>query len=274
MYDDVKLPPPVWAPGEMANKPYRQQLIVEWDRFTSDYPGDTRDRMRRIYWGMINCIDTHMGRLLERLRQRGLEEDTIIVFTSDHGDYMGDHRMIRKGPHVYEAMAHVPLIVRWGERFPARATKALAANIDLMPTLCELAGVPVPPRVQGVSQAKVLLGQAESVREMVFLEHGEEGMPLLPGSLTPEAYEKLRGDQGHHLCDQITRGRCKGVRTERWKYIYNYGDVDELYDLDNDPNELRNLAGDSRYAGVVHEHRDHLLRWEVETEDTREKVGG
>jgi len=268
MYDDVAIPPPAWAEGEMADKPYRQRLVVEWDRFGAEYAGGRIDRLRRIYWGMVSCIDAELGRLLEHLRAAGLEEDTIVVFTSDHGDYMGDHRMVRKGPHAYEALARVPLIFRWGSRLPARSTDALAANIDIFPTLCELAGVPCPPQVQGVSLAGVLRGSAERAREMVFIEHGDPGTPLRPGDLPPGRLAELRAHSGHHLCAEICRGRTKAVRTDRWKYCCTPGDVDELYDLHADGDELHNLAADPRYADVVREHRDHLLRWEIETEDT------
>lgn len=268
MYDDVDMPPPAWTDNEMANKPHRQQLVVEWNRYDREYPGGAIDELRRIYWGMVSCIDAELGRFLEVLRQRGLEEDTIIVFTADHGDYMGDHRMIRKGPHLYEALTHVPLIVRWPGHFPARQTSAMAANIDLFPTLCELADAPTPEAVQGESFAAVLRGQANSYRPLVFMEHGDPGQALQPGDLSPAQAKELGDGTGHHLCREICRGRSKAVRGERWKYCTTAGDVDELYDLENDPHELCNLATDPAYANVVREYRDHLLDWLVATEDT------
>jgi arylsulfatase A-like enzyme len=78
----------------------------------------------------------------------------------------------------------------------------------------------------------------------------------------------LAASSGHHLCPDTLRGRTKAVRSDRWKYCFTPGDVDELYDLQKDPNELYNLASDPRYADIVREHRDHLLRWEIETEET------
>lgn len=267
MYDGVPMPPPAWREGETADKPYRQQLIVAWDRYNRQYPGDAIDRLRRLYWGMVSCIDSHVGRLFDHLRSSGLAENTVVVFTADHGDYMGDHHMIRKGVNLYEALVHVPLIV-WGPGVAARRTDAMAANIDILPTLAELAGIAAPETVQGRSFAAVLRGDAASHRPAVFFEHGDPGRPLRPGDLSPEQYEKLALETGHHLGEDISRGRVKAVRTDRYKYNLTPGDVDELYDLETDPNELTNLASDPAHADVVREHREMILQWLIETEDS------
>ena len=267
MYDGVPLPPPVWCEGEMDNKPFRQQQVVEWNRYEMDYPGEAIDRVRRLYWGMVSYIDDEFGKLMDTLRKTGLDEDTIVIFTTDHGDYMGDHRMVRKGPHVYESLVHVPLMVRWGTRLPAQTTEALASNVDLFPTLCELCGIGQPEGIQGVSLVPVLRAEQEAVRDAVYFEHGSPGRPLQPDELTSEQCEELKHSTGHHLCPTIYRGRSRGVRWKDWKYVYNFGDVDELYNLSEDPGELRNLADRPESREVVREGRDRLLAWEVETED-------
>lgn len=183
--------------------------------------------------------------------------NVIIVFTADHGDYMGDHRMIRKGPHVYESLVHVPLMMRWGDRFASRSTDALACNVDIFPTLCDLCGIEETEGVPGKSLLPVLRGNSDSVQEYLFFEHGNPGEPVQPGDLTPQEYAELEEDTGHHLCGTISRGCTRGVRWEDWKYIYNHGEVDELY----------NLAEDPAYSGMAREGRDRLLAWEVESED-------
>ncbi|MBS3762521.1 MAG: sulfatase-like hydrolase/transferase [Planctomycetes bacterium] len=267
MYDDLEMPRPAWREGEMANKPYRQQLVVEWDRYNRDYPGEEIDRLRCLYWGMVSYIDDEFGKLMQTLEGTGLDENTIVIFTADHGDYMGDHRMIRKGPHVYESLVHVPLIVRWANEFPARSTDALACNVDIFPTLCDLCGVEQPEGVQGRNLSPLLRGDKETVRDALFFEHGFPGQPVQPGQLTDEEYAELKDDTGHHLCRTISRGRCRGVRWSDWKYVYNQGDVDELYDLREDYEELFNLADLPEYEEIVREGRDRLLAWEVQTED-------
>ncbi len=268
MYDPDDIPPPAWEEGETDNKPYRQQLIVEWDRYGRDYPNDDIRRLIAIYWGMVTYIDDEIGRLLDRLAALGLEEDTIVVFTSDHGDYMGDHRMIRKGPYLYDCLTRVPLLVRWPGQVEPQATDAMVENIDVMPTLCELAGVPTPESCQGSSFAPVLRGDADTHRDAVFLEHGVPGRPLQPGDLSDEEYAHLRESTAHHLCQTISRGPVKGVRTDRWKYCVTPGDVDELYDLKEDPDELHNLAQRPEHRRVVERHRRLLLDWLIRTEAT------
>jgi len=271
MYADTPIPPPAWKRDEMANKPYRQQLVVQWDRYAAEYDGDRIDKLRRIYWGMVSCIDTHVGRVLAALEQQGIDDETIVIFTSDHGDYMGDHHMIRKGPHVYEALTHVPLILRWGDRFKVRSTDAFMSNVDFLPTLCDLVDIPTPEHVQGISQAAFLLDQQPAPRSAVFFEHGSPGMPLTPISADEAELTAIRDNAGgHHLCPPIYQGRTRGVRTERWKYVCNVGDVDELYDLETDPNELDNLieAGDPITRNALDEHRQLLLNWSLETEDS------
>jgi len=274
MYDDVDVPLPAWREGEMDNKPFKQRCIVEWGRYLKEYPTDAdRRRLKAIYWGMVSYIDDELGRFMQTLKEHELDGNTIVVYTTDHGDYMGDHLMVRKGPHVYEALTHIPQIVRWPGTIRPRATDAFTENIDVMPTLLDLAGVELPDGVQGKSFRALLAGEAAVHRSMVFAEHGDPGEPLAQESLSHDEAERLRNMRTHHLCPEIRSGCVKGVRTDRWKYCMTPGDVDELYDLENDPNELWNLAADSEYTGIVREHKDHILDWMIRTQDTKPDGG-
>ena len=266
MYADVAMPPPAWREGEMADKPYRQRLLVEWDRFSRDYPGDDVLKLRRIYWGMVSCIDEHVGRLLTALERTGIDGNTIVAFTSDHGDYMGDHRMVRKSVNLYEALVHVPLIIK-GPGVPARSSSAMVENVDIMPTLAEMAGLDMPEGVQGSSFAGVLRAESAAHRDHVCLEHGNPGPVLRPGDISPADYDRLRFSE-HHLGREVSSGPVKGVRTDRWKYCMTPGDVDELYDLINDPDELVNLARDPSHAKVCADHQRMILEWLVATEES------
>jgi arylsulfatase A-like enzyme len=266
MYDDVEMPKPHWRDGEMDNKPYRQRCLVEADMMGVHYPGDDFARLMRTYWGMVSCIDDQVGRLMSVIRAHGLEENTVIIFTSDHGDYMGDHRLIRKGPTLYESLTHVPMIAHCPGQISAKKTDAMISNIDILPTICELAGVDVPGGVQGISFANVLRGEADQHRDMVFMEHGQPGKPLQPGMLSDEQQAAFRSSP-HQLESPLIEGKTKAVRTDRWKYCYTPGDIDELYDLYSDPHELTNLADMPQYASVILELRQAILDWLIETED-------
>ncbi|MEK3885637.1 sulfatase-like hydrolase/transferase [Paenibacillus sp. PL2-23] len=268
MYNDVEINIPVYPDEEMYNKPYKQQLVREWDAYGRDYP--TPEKLRkliRIYWGMISYIDDEIGKLMQFLEERGLAEDTIVVFTSDHGDYLGDHRYIRKGPHLYDSLIRVPLIIR-GPGVKQGRTKAMVNNIDLFPTLMKLAGLELPEALHGLSYAELLTGDSKEHRDCIFMEYGMPGKPLQPGSLTNAQYEALKADRHHHLCPEIIQGLTKGIRTDRWKLCVNPGDTDELYDLEADPGELYNLAKDPNYADVRTELRSRLVDWLIETQYT------
>lgn len=267
MYMDVDLPDPMYTENEMDNKPFRQKMVASLDKLSDDYP-TKRDynKLKSTYYGMISYIDDEIGKFVEFLDCNGLLENTIIIFTSDHGDYLGDHKMIRKGPHLYDALTHVPLIFNWPGKIRNQISDSLVSNIDIMPTVFELAGLRIPDKIHGRSFYDVLKGVKNEHREMVFMEHGGPGSVLKPGELTEEEQQELKIKGNLHLCKHVYRGRTKGVRTEKWKLCITPGEVDELYDMESDPYELNNLAEDSKYSKVVCTLKNYILNWLIDTE--------
>jgi arylsulfatase A-like enzyme len=169
------------------------------------------------YYGMVSQIDHNVGRILATLDARGLADDTLVVFTADHGDYMGDHQMILKGPIHYEALIRVPLIVR-GRGFPAGAVvDDPVGTIDVSPTVLGAAGVAVPSVVQG--------------------------RPLLDGPREHVLTE-----------DDMIRGvlAFRTLTTRRWRITRDENDPGggELYDLGDDPGELANRWADPGLRSV------------------------
>ena len=194
------------------------------------------------YYGAISHIDHHVGRILQALEERGELERTLIIFTSDHGDYMGDYGLILKSPGIpYDSLAKVPFIVAGPGCRRGETSDALVSLVDILPTAAAHAGVEVPDFVQGADLSPLLRSSAASSpwREAVFCE---------------------------------ARG-IKAVRTRTYKYLYNHSlQIEELYDVSADPGELRNLADEPRYAGVKREMRERLLGWLIETEWERNRV--
>jgi choline-sulfatase len=152
-------------------------------------------------------IDDQLCRMLNVLEERGMADNTSVVYTSDHGEMLGDHGLYTKGV-AYEAALRVPLIVAGPGIEGGEISDALVELIDLNPTVCELAGLPPQQNIDARSFVPVLHGETEAHRT--------------------EAVSALR-----HL-------RC--IRTGRYKLIQNYNDVDELYDLESDPEERDNIA--------------------------------
>src|SRR5690606_1304111 len=121
-----------------AGKPFRQQFHQENYKRVLDYDKEKIMRMKRNYYGMISLIDAEIGRIIEFLEKNNMRENTLIIFTSDHGDYMGDHGMLTKSPAMYDCLVRVPLIFSWpGNIKQGQITNELVSSVDLMPTLLD-----------------------------------------------------------------------------------------------------------------------------------------
>jgi choline-sulfatase len=192
-------------------------------------------RVRRAYYAMVTYVDRKVGELVQTLRTHGLWKNTVVIFTSDHGDMLCEKGMVQKRS-FYEFSSRVPLIVRLpgGER-AGTVCPRVASLVDLAPTLLDLAGVPAEARLpfDGLS----LLG-----------ELGGRGA-LLPDGRT--AYAEM------HVED--VPAPCFMARQGRYKYVYLHGIAAQLFDLADDPGEWRNLAGDPAHRSVEEALRDELV---------------
>ena len=185
------------------------------------------------YYRMVEMADAELGRILATLEATGHTENTVVVFTSDHGEGLGEHRLDRKNFH-YEAAIRVPLLFSAPGRLPARAVRrhSLASGIDLMPTFCGFAGVDPPALTTAVDLRPLLLGKVAAARECLGVE-------------------------------MSVRAIGRVARTRRYKYsVFADDPTEQLFDLADDPGETRNLAGRGTHAGVLREHREQLARWE------------
>jgi arylsulfatase A-like enzyme len=191
-------------------------------------------------YGLISMVDHNIGRVVKELEAEHLMEDTIILFFSDHGDYMGDHGCLRKALIPYDGVWKVPTIWRIpGKEKKTGKTDALHSTVDLMPTILDLAGIEIPDCVQGVSQADVLLGKEVKKRESVYAEH--DALWAFPAE------------------DQAERVRY--VRTESHMLAYYVtSDFGMLYDTENDPGQQRNLFYDHEHADVANKLMALLLK--------------
>lgn len=201
-------------------------------------------RYMRDYLKVLKSLDDSVGRLLDYLEEAGLADNTLVVYTSDQGFYMGEHGWFDKR-FMYEESFRTPLVMR----FPGGAKgdiDALVQNIDYAPTFLELAGVPVPEEMQGRSLLPLLRG-----------EH--------PADWRRSLYYHFYEYPAEHAVK-----RHYGVRDARWKLIHFYDDIDwwELYDLETDPHELNNLCGKPEYAAQQQAMTDELIRLQRQYGDT------
>lgn len=214
---------------DLAQKPSPQRQFLQEDQ-GKPFVGASRDvwrRYRGFYNTLVESVDREIGTVLAAIERRGVP--SITVFSSDHGDLSGAHGLPYKGPAMYDELVRVPLVIRWPGRIRAGRSDALVSLIDLLPTLCLLTGVPAPEGIDGLSLEAILEGRSTKVREIVF---------------------------GEYYGKQAWRVPIRMARSARWKYVRYLADGEELYDLDADPGELRNLAG----APSAATDRAHLAR--------------
>jgi arylsulfatase A-like enzyme len=203
------------------------------------YPPSEIHSARAAYYASIAFVDEQIGRLLHSLERRGELEHTLILFTSDHGDMMGDHHLWRKS-YAYEGSARVPMIVRWPESIPSmegvrRGTESdhLVELRDVLPTFLDAAGLDRPAHMEGRSMLDVARGATDDWREVLDLEHGQ-----------------CYWDENAWVA--LTDGRQKYI------YFTTTGEQ-QLFDLQNDPHELHDLATDSDNRKRLEEWRNRMI---------------
>jgi arylsulfatase A-like enzyme len=237
---DAKLPPLPANFGKAGDgSSPRGVKHAEWDE-------NHWQRYCYAYYRMVEDVDRQVGRVLETLRQIGQEDQTLIVFTSDHGEGLGAHRWTGK-MMFYEEEATVPLIVSWKGVTPAARMDRdhLVSTLDVLPTLCDYAGIQPPPLVRGASLRAVIEKPEQPGHEFVISEMAGGGA--------------------------ARAGRNFMVRTKQHKYMLLPGtDRTELFfDLQADPYEMKNLAADPAVTSALERHRQLLAQWKKTTEEDK-----
>jgi choline-sulfatase len=253
--EDIPLRPNVWKGSEMAydEKWFR---IYLWDYLyyreqqphtTKPLPEgfDLRD-LTALYYGLVTCVDDCLGVLMNTLRETGLDEDTLVVFTSDHGDNLGSHQAFNKGLLIEESI-RIPLMFRWpGGIEPSVSTQQTASLVDVMPTTLSLAGFDTPGSVQGTDLAPIVRGEAATVGEnCAYIEgtHGDIGVR------TP------RHTYGIHRADGVYGGPDSEIIDDRYLF----------YDNKEDPFQSTNLIQTDAQLDLGEELRQKVLTWNEAT---------
>ncbi len=256
-YDPEKVTLPERRPGELENGTPFQRLAADpegnpetygiagqWLHGVHSHVQDKGDLARDIavYYGMVSCLDRYVGKILDRLEELGLAENTLVVFTSDHGHYFGHHGLIAKGPFHYDDGVRVPMMVRWPGRVEAGSrTRALQSLVDLPVTFLEAAGIEKPHWMSGLNQLPCWTSGGEPVRRHTFVENKHD----------PETCE------------------LKTYIDERYKItVYRGLDFGELYDMEVDPGEFENRWDDPDYSAI----RTRLLQAFIQAEMATEVV--
>ena len=247
MYDETAISLPPNADYDMRDKPPHFVQVRRWQEAPNAgmwifEPRTYEAGRRRVLHGYLGCVsqvDAAVGMLLDHLDERGLVGNTIVIYSSDHGDFAGEHGIIEKAPGICaDAITRIPSLWRWPGRCAAgHVSEQLVESVDLAPTLLHLAGLPAMRTADGRNLGDLLAGGNEPIREVAVTEN--------PWS--------------------------KSVCTQRWRYVhypeemFPGQDVGELYDLQNDPWEMRNLYHQPEHRDRVCEMRRRLLDWLITT---------
>jgi arylsulfatase len=240
-YDPAAMPAPLFRQTDIHHqqrmRPIDQQMKEAIDptaprnETQADADGDARFRaptdfdaglIKACYYAMIELIDDQLARIIAALKASGQYDNTLIIFTSDHGEMLGDHGLAYKGCRFFEGLIHVPMVISWPAGMQAQVpSDALVELVDLAPTLLDAAEIPIPEYMQGKSLLPLLRGECESVKSHVLCEYNDAlaGLGMddhSHGIMVYDGRYKICVYQGHHL-------------------------LGEIYDLQQDPGEFNNL---------------------------------
>ncbi|MFC1528497.1 sulfatase, partial [Candidatus Latescibacterota bacterium] len=272
LWDDIEFPYPETFNDDYATR--RVAKLAEDMKFEislagdyEDLPEDLTEEQKKIWiyqrfvkdhYRAVVGIDENLGRVLDFLDERDLTEDTMVIYTSDNGFYLGEHGWYDKR-FMYEPSFRIPLVIRYPRLgVTGHVSDELVLNVDIAPTILDIAGIPVPDAMQGLSLRPLLEGHAPGDwRESVYYAYYEDSW---------RRYKNLKqedlADPSFKYFTAHRVGPHRGVRTDRYKLIeyYTEGDYWELFDLKNDPNELRNLYGETGYDDITQQLTQELRR--------------
>ena len=251
-----------WAPAEYQREIERLTPAERkvWDSaFKQEYEQfrkiETKDELVRWqfqrymedYLRCVLAVDDNVGRVLQYLDDKGLSKNTIVIYTSDQGFYLGEHGLYDKR-FMYKESFRTPVLIQYpGVIPPKQHSKEFTLNLDIAPTLLDFAGIKIPSDMQGESMKPLLVsGKAKNWRKEVYYHY----------------YERSFGLTAHY-----------GLRTERYKLIHFYDPIDswELYDLEKDPHEINNLYSDPAYANTIKDLREKLKQQQQKYKDDIKK---
>ncbi len=231
--DDHELNPPHYQKTQEEFPDY-SEYVVEQELHGMHSHLQKPDELKKdiaVYYGMVTMMDKYIGKILDGLKSLGLEEDTIVVFTSDHGHFFGQHGLIRKGPFPYEDLIKIPFIAKYPKHIPADVeSSSMQSLVDLTPTFLAAAGIKIPHAMTGANQWDTWQGN-ESARKCVICEDAHEHPTINVRTYVDDRYKIT-----------VMHGQSYGL----------------MFDLEEDPSEMNNLWDNTDYKELK---EDLLLRY-------------
>ncbi|WP_211748078.1 sulfatase-like hydrolase/transferase [Paenibacillus sp. Marseille-Q4541] len=245
LYADIEMKGPLVPQDELPFRP--EHLLHQGARGYWPGGGEQHDsgeshirRVIRNYYAMITFIDEQIGRIMDAWKEKGVYDNVLVVFTSDHGELLGDHGLMYKGPWFFEGLTRIPMIIRGPGIAKGQRTDALMEHVDIVPTLLDAIGQVRPYGIQGVSQLGMLSGQKQHIRESAMTEYDAHDRGIM----------------------------AKCLRTNRYKLVVFAGETyGELFDLHLDPEERRNLYFEEAASRVKQNLMEMLVQRMIQDQD-------
>jgi len=274
--DQIELDATATLPAS-EDVPLRYRLMREWQQAeavldrkrlpTQLFFGVTPEEYRSIkqrYLGLVTVVDQSIGAILTCLERCGLTDQTIVVHTSDHGDSLGAHHLFGKET-MFEEATRIPLLIRVPGQTRARTIRQPVSHIDFVPTLLDLLGQPNHPQCAGRSLLPLIKGETVVAGVSPALPPGNVFLEWAPNRTKVKKGTKLaRRRMVKRAVEESTRTI---VTPDGWKLCLRDKDLNELYNLNNDPFETRNLYADRQYASVISSLTGEIYRWQEFTND-------
>ncbi len=245
---EVPLRENVWKDGVLARDEQWFHIYMWQTFYNKNYqpvtsktsPDFSLRDLTALYYGSVTWADDTVGEILKSLKENGLEDNTLIVFSSDHGDMLGSQHLWNKD-RLYEEAIRIPMIYSWPCQIrPGANRNQVASLIDIMPTLLDLCGGTIPDTVQGQSLTPVLYGQKDRLeQDYTFIETPHREM----GIRTPT-----------HMCGMLMNSEDTAIEDDQYQF----------YDLQEDPYELNNLAKTNKYTALANDLKKRLIKWDKE----------
>jgi arylsulfatase A-like enzyme len=273
LFPPEKLPATQTSTTDLEKKSYKWHFSKNLgEHIFADY-NERVPRERSSYLGMLRLIDDQVARLVKFLEEKKLIDNTILLFLSDHGDFVGEYGLMRKGPEMPEVLMRIPFLFKGpGIKANVDPSSAHVSIVDIFPTLCEAIGVDIPEGVQGRSLWPLLTGKDYPEKEFqsIYAEQGFGGLHYTKDDkLDPveEGCVTFKGKGIDCLNSWTQSGTMRMVRKGDWKLVFDMMGKGELYHLKTDPFELENLYEDPSHSIKKTEMLEELITWNLRMQD-------
>lgn len=257
--DQMKLPPYI-PPSKLSGRLVDYWKAMGCDRITE---ASLKETMRYYYASIEGMVDYQVGRIVSALGKQGLLDNTVILFTADHGDFMGEHHLVRKGMFLYDALLHVPMIWHVPGMRGGRRSKALTQGIDIFPTMVDLTGGKLPRELPGRSLKPLFAAEPTEPERAVFTS---SGYAELSREIVEEHKDSTQNPNLplHSLAEETSshaQYRNSMIRTREWKFIRSESRPPELYRMNGGWVEPENVVDRPENAAIRRDFEQRLTTW-------------